>query len=248
MNYNDFKNKYNGQYVDVDGYPKEWPYQCFDLAQLYFQEVLNVPDYVLAGCGYVKNMLVGEKRQLLNEYFYEVDHNHMEAGDVCIWDETIGKAGHIAMYDHYNENGVFFFSQNPNPSQVMQITMNGMHCFHRKSETPPLPPVTDTVAKDEYKDQIEVKVSQLRVRTQPTLNGEILGFAVEGGIYNYYEKANNDGYDWYRIADNQWIAYNDEWETVYPAKPKKEYIELEILEKKDDYVLVDLGKVWIKKD
>ena len=248
MTYQEFKEKHNHEYIDVDGYPKEWPYQCFDLAQLYFQEVLNVPDYVLAGCHFVKNMLVGEKRQQLDEYFYEVDHNHMQPGDVCIWDESIGAGGHIAMYDHYNENGVFFFSQNPNASEVVQITMNGMHCFHRKSETPPLPPVTDTVERDEYKNQIEVKVEKLRVRTQPTTSADILGFAKDGGIYNYYEIAENDGYTWYRIADNQWVAYNEEWENVYPAKPKKEYIELEILDKKDGYVLVDLGKVWIKKD
>lgn len=247
MTYQEFKEKHNHEYIDVDGYPKEWPYQCFDLAQLYFQEVLNVPDYVLAGCHFVKNMLVGEKRQLLDEYFYEVDHNHMQPGDVCIWDESIGVGGHIAMYDHYNENGVFFFSQNPNASEVIQITMIGMHCFHRKEETPPLPPITPNVERDEYKNQIEVKVEKLRVRTQPTTSADILGFATMG-FYNYYEVADHDGYTWYRIADSQWIAYNEEWENVYPAKPKKEYINLEILDKKDGYVLVDLGKVWIKEE
>ena len=246
MNYQEFKNKYNGQYVDVDGYPKGQPYQCFDLAQLYFTECLNVPDYVLAGCGYVKNMLYGEKRKLLDEYFYEVDTNHMTPGDVCIWDSTIGEAGHIAMYDSWDDRGVYFFSQNPNPSEVIQISMAGMYCFHRKEETPPLPPITPTVERDEYKNQIEVKVPQLRVRTQPTLNGEILGFANQG-LYNYYEVAENDGYTWYRIAENQWVAYNEEWLNVYPAKPKKEYIQFEILDKKDGYVLIDLGKVFVKE-
>ena len=245
MNYIEFKNKYNGQYVDVDGYPKEWKYQCFDLAQLYFKEVLNVPDYVLAGCGVVKNMLYGEKRKLLDEYFVETDHNHMDPGDVCIWDT--GEAGHIAMYDSWDNKGVYFFSQNPNPSEVIQIGMGGMYAFKRKPKTPPLPPVTDNVERDEYKDQIEVKVPELRVRTQPTLESDILGYA-NIGFYNYYEVADNDGYRWYRIADNQWIASNDEWTTVYPGKPKKEYIELEILDKKDGYALVDLGQVWIKKD
>lgn len=246
MTYQEFKERYNNQYVDVDSYPKEWPYQCFDLGQLYFTEVLNVPDYVLAGCGVVKNMLYGEKRALLDEYFDEVSTYDMHQGDVCIWDE--GEAGHIAIYDSYDGTNCHYFSQNPNPCQVMIINMNGHHAFRRKQETPPQPPITDTVERDEYKDQIEVKAEKLRVRTQPLTTADILGFAVEGGIYNYYEKANSDGYEWYRIADNQWIAYNEEWENVYPAKPKKEYIQLEILDKKDGYVLVDLGKVWIKKD
>ena len=246
MTYKEFRDKYNGQYVDVDGYPKSWPYQCFDLAQLYFQEVLNVPDYVLAGCEVVKNMLYGEKRALLDEYFDEISVYEMGEGVVCIWGS--GEAGHIAIFDNWDGNRNWFFSQNPNPCQVMNIDMGDLHAFRRKQETPPLPPVTDTVERDEYKDQIEVKVEKLRVRTQPLTTADILGFAQEGGIYNYYEKANNDGYEWYRIADNQWIAYNEEWENVYPAKPKKEYISLEILDKKDGYVLVDLGKVWIKEE
>ena len=244
MNYQEFKNKYNGQYVDVDSYPKEWPYQCFDLAQLYFTECLDVPDYVLAGCGVVKNMLYGEKRKLLDEYFIETDHNHMDPGDVCIWDT--GEAGHIAMYDHYNDNGVFFFSQNPNPSEVIQIGMGGMYAFKRRPETPPLPPITPNVERDEYKNQIEVKVPELRVRTQPTLNGEILGFANQG-LYNYYEVAENDGYTWYRIAENQWVAYNEEWLNVYPAKEKEEYKQYKVLSKKDGYVEIDLGKVFVKE-
>ena len=245
MTYEEFKNKYNGQYVDVDNYPKDWKYQCFDLAQLYNIEVLNVPDYVLAGCGVVKNMLYSPKRELLDEFFDEVDVERMLPGDVCIWDT--GEAGHIAIFDSWDGHDCWYFSQNPNPCQVMKIVMDNHHAFRRKKETPPLPAVTNNVERDENQNQIEVKVDKLRVRTQPTLDGEVLGYA-NPGFYNYYEVAEHDGYTWYRIYDNQWIAYNEEWENVYPGKPKKEFIELEILDKKDGYVLVDLGKTWIKKD
>lgn len=245
MTYIEFRNKYNGEYVDVDSYPKEWPYQCFDLAQLYNREVLNVPDYVLAGCGVVKNMLYGEKRKLLNEFFYEVDVEKMKQGDVCIWDS--GEAGHIAIFDNYNpsNNQCYYFSQNPNPCQVIAINMDGHHAFRRKEETPPLPPITDNVERDEYKDQLEVKVPELRVRTQPLLNSEILGYAKEG-YYNYYEKAENDGYTWYRIAENQWVAYNEEWENIYPKK-EDEYISFKILEKDGNYCKIKLDDIYIKK-
>lgn len=242
MTYQEFKDKYNGQYVDVDGYPKEWKWQCFDLVQLYNIEVLNVPDYVLAGCGVVKNMLYGEKRKQLDEYFDEVDTRAMEQGDVCIWDE--GAAGHIAIYDHYDGTNCWYFSQNPNPSQIMIVNMQGHHAFRRKKETPPLPPVTDNVERDEYKDQIEVKVDKLRVRTQPTLSGDILGYAKEG-FYNFYEKVENDDYTWYRIAENQWVAYNDGWFNIYPAKEKEEFVQFKVLNKKDGYVEIELGKVFV---
>lgn len=244
MTYQEFKNKYNGKYIDYDG---AYGYQCWDLAQYYFTEVLNVPDYVLSGCGVVKNMLYGEKRKQLDEYFDEISIYEMGTGVVCIWGS--GEAGHIAVFDNWDGNRNWFFSQNPNPCQVMNIDMGDLHAFRRKQETPPAPEptpvITPNVERDEYKDQIEVKVEKLRIRTTPSLNGDILGFA-NIGFYNYLETTEADGYTWYRISDENWIAYNEEWETVYPAKPKKEYIQLEILDKKDGYVLVDLGKVWIK--
>ena len=248
MTYEEFKNKHYKEYIDVDNYPKDWPYQCFDLVQLYFGEVLGVPEWVLGGCYYVKNMLYGEERKQLDMYFDEIDTNHMIAGDVCIWDsgQIGGEAGHIAIYDHYDDSGVYFFSQNPNASEVIQISMVNMHPFRRKSEAPPKPEITPNVERDEYKNQIEVKVDNLRVRTSPSLNGEILGYATKG-FYNYYQTAINDDYGWYRISENQWVADDKEWLNVYEAK-QKEYKKLEVLDKKDGYVLVDLGKVYIKED
>ena len=48
------------------------------------------------------------------------------------------------------------------------------------------------------------------------------------------EMTNADNYTWLKIADNQWIAYNEEWEIVYPAKEKEEFIQLKALDKKDE--------------
>lgn len=93
------------------------------------------------------------------------------------------------------------------------------------SDVPVLPPVTPNVDKDIYKNQIEVKVPELRVRYDASLNADILGYAGIG-YFDFYETRDNDGYTWYRIADNQWIAYSDEWETVYPATSRDKYINL----------------------
>lgn len=251
MTYQEFKSKYDGKYVDYDGY---YGYQCWDLAQFYFTQVLNVPDSVLSGCQWVKNMVLWDwKYDELMQYFDEIDVHTMIAGDVCIW---TGGDGHIAVFDYWDEAGQcnYFFSQDPyinKPCGIRQCNLDGIHAFRRKGSIPPAPEPTPVICpnvpRDEYKNQIEVKVEKLRIRTTPSLNGDILGFAGIG-FYNYQETKEADGYLWYRIADNNWVAYNEEWENVYPAKPKKEYIEIEILDKKDGYVLVDLGKVWIKKD
>lgn len=183
-------------------------------------------------------MLYPPKRNDLDQYFDEVAVTDMYPGDVCIMEY-----GHICIFDHWDGKKNWFFSQNPNPCQVMTLNEKGMHSFRLKNKVE----ITPNVEKDIYKDQIEVKVDNLRVRKEPSLNGEVLGFA-SVGYYNFYETKEQDGYTWFNIDVDQWIASSDEWTTIYPATPKKEYVQLEILSKQGDYVEIDLGKVFIKKD
>lgn len=238
MTYTEFRDKYNGQWLDWDG---QYGCQCWDLAQIYFTECLGLPSWVLSGCGLVCNMLWQPKRADLDAYFDEVDVHNMNQGDVCIWEE-----GHIAIFDNWDGYNCWYFSQNPNPSKVMKCNLGStMHAFRLRKEPPkPTTEVTPNVERDEKKNQLEVKVTELRVRTTPSLNGEIIGHAKEG-FYNYYEIVDAEGYNWYRIADNQWIAYNEEWETIYPKKEDK-FIQLKVLDEKDGYSLVELGKVYIE--
>ena len=200
MTYQEFKNKYNGKYVDYDGY---YGAQCWDLAQKYFTEVLGVPSWVLSGCGNVCNMLIEPKLSDLLLYFDEVKPTEMEQGDVAIW-----SANHIAIVDHYDGNP-WYFSQNPNECRVMILYLEGLRVFRHKSKF-------KTVARDENKNQIEVKVPQLNCRANPSTGAESIGFAKQG-IYNFTDKANADGYDWYNIGAG-WIAYTPDWCNLYPKK------------------------------
>lgn len=126
MTYKEFKDKYNGKYTDYDGY---YGCQCWDLAQRYFTEVLNLPDSILSGCGLVSNMLYEPKRSELLKYFDEVSVYEMNEGDVCIWEY-----GHIAIHDSWDGVTNWYFSQNPNPCQLMEINVGGMHAFRKKQE------------------------------------------------------------------------------------------------------------------
>ena len=241
MTYEQFKNKYNGQYLDWDSC---YGPQCWDLAQYYFTECLGVPASVLSGCGGVKNMLYSPKREQLNEYFDEVSVYEMTAGDVCIWDGWNGNEfGHIAIFDNWNGNSNWYFSQNPGASSVRECDLpSKMYAFRLRK---PKPQVTPNVERDEYKNQLEVTVPNLRVRTAPSTGAEILGYA-SVGFYNYYETRDSDGYTWYRIADNQWVASSGEWTKIYPAKAKDKYIQFKVLSEKDGYVEIDLGKVLVR--
>lgn len=260
MTYQEFKNKHNEEYIDYDG---SYGCQCWDLIQYYNVEVLNVPDSVFSGCGWVGNMILWDwKFAELLEYFDEVDVHNMDQGDVCIWyDPSNEQNCHVAVMDNWDGYDCWYFSQNPNPCRVIQCNLNAtMRAFRRKKETPPTPPeptpvVTPNVPRDEYRDQIKIKkgVTELNVRIEPSINAQSIGKANPStdecdNFYNYFETTENDGYTWYRISDSNWIAYSDEWEEVYPAKPKEEFVKLKVLEKKDGYVLVDLGQVWIKEN
>ena len=85
--------------------------------------------------------------------------------------------------------------------------------------------ITPTVDRDENKDQLQVNKIDLRVRKAPATNQQILGFAKENGVYNYYEIKEAGGYTWYRIAENQWLANSADWCTIYPKKDDKQTIE-----------------------
>lgn len=89
----------------------------------------------------------------------------------------------------------------------------------------PLPDVVDPVERDPHADQIICHDDDLRVRMKPSLTGTVLGHLLKDKYYNYYEMIRADGYDWYRIADDQWCAKVDSLE-VLPKEP--EGIKLEI--------------------
>ena len=128
MTYQEFRDKYNGRYIDYDGC---YGYQCWDLAQQYFVECLGLPESILSGCGNVCNMLKEPKLSLLLEYFDEIPLNSMCPGDVVIWSWN-----HIALFDNWDGYNNWYFSQNPNPCQLMNIRQDGQHAFRRKGTSP----------------------------------------------------------------------------------------------------------------
>lgn len=59
-------------------------------------------------------------------------------------------------------------------------------------------PITDL-----FSNSIKILAStSLRVRREPSLNGEQFGLASQGQIYRYYDKVEADGYTWYKILYN----------------------------------------------
>lgn len=81
-------------------------------------------------------------------------------------------------------------------------------------------PITP-VERDTSKDQLKTLV-YLNVRKTPSTSGEIIGQATTGSIFNYYDSTEADGYTWYRIEDNQWLAQDKDntYLEIMPAEVK----------------------------
>ena len=73
------------------------------------------------------------------------------------------------------------------------------------------------VPRNEKVDQIEVTATTLRARTEPSLEGDVLGF-VTPGIYNCIGQAEADGYKWFETEDQVWCAQSKKggWVAFYP--------------------------------
>ena len=92
------------------------------------------------------------------------------------------------------------------------------------ADLPGYVPITPTVDRDTTKNQVEVLIDSLRVRYKPSLKADILGYAKKG-FYNVVESCKGEGYLWYKIDKDNWIAYSDEWAKYYP-KEETDYKKL----------------------
>lgn len=77
--------------------------------------------------------------------------------------------------------------------------------------------ITEPVDRNPSVDQIQIIVNKLRVRTTPSISGTVLGYA-KPGYYNILDIQDADGYTWYKIAEDNYVAYSSSWITVLPKE------------------------------
>ena len=77
------------------------------------------------------------------------------------------------------------------------------------------------VARNTEVDQVNVKISNLRARSEASLKGTVMGY-VNPGIYNVRRIAQADGYAWYEIEDGTWCAQVSGVELL-PGHPQPRY-------------------------
>ncbi len=60
---------------------------------------------------------------------------------------------------------------------------------------------------------LKINVSSLNIRKGAGTSNETNGTATDGETYEVFETKDADGYTWYRIGEDKWVAGNDEWVT-----------------------------------
>lgn len=169
--YKEFKEKYFGKNVDVDGFPANQPYQCWDVvAGKYFPyiggEVIHCRQ-----SGYVKDIANQRETNGILDFCVDVGLKEtLQPGDICIW--GVCKAcpySHIAIYDHDDgQEAVYFLGQNqPVPYvNIVKIPVKGIigvfrpKIFLKKDE--PIKPAETVKPKPAKADQILTKGSICR--------------------------------------------------------------------------------------
>lgn len=172
------------------------------------------------------------------------------AGDIAVYD---GQYGHVifmetsTMYSEYRSG-----DKNSFANGNFKKSSNLLGFLHYPYST------IDTVERNANVNQIETTDESLRIRTKPSLNGEVVGH-VQVGYYNVLSMKDADGYTWYEIAKNRWCANigvtylpaNDdilkELESIFnQMRAKIEAKESENKELKADMASIDkIAKKWL---
>ena len=129
--YSDFKLKYLGKSVDVDGFPTGSIYQCWDLVSGVYFPYIGGKTIHCGETGYVKDIANQRKTNGILDFCVDVGLKEtLQPGDICIWTNcTACPYSHIAIYDHDDgQDAVFFLGQNQpyNYVNIKKIAVSGI--------------------------------------------------------------------------------------------------------------------------
>ena len=92
-----------------------------------------------------------------------------------------------------------------NSNKESAININNEIVTAKQDET------QEIITKEENKEKKIIINARMRIRSLPSTTGEIVGYAEEGYTYTYTDTTNNEGYTWYNVGYNMWIASNGQW-------------------------------------
>ena len=122
--YSNFKASHIGLRIDLDGFPVNQKFQCWDLANKYFLYIGGKKIHC-AKTGYVQDIANQRATNGILDFCDDIGlHTEMQPGDIVVWKPISPHCplSHIAIYDHDNgQNEIYFLGQNqPYPWVTVQ--------------------------------------------------------------------------------------------------------------------------------
>lgn len=171
-------------------------------------------------------------------------------GAIMVWESKGSNAyGHVAIVEEVYSNGdvlasasnykgTWWYTSRFTKSSGYRLTSSKSTYSFRGFVYMPsdVEKVGDPVLRDPSKHQVEVIYSALRARKRPELGAEVMGYANMGfydvlAIKDMTAEPSN-GYLWYKIGTNLWIAHVEGCVNDYPAE-ETDPDELERLRKEN---------------
>lgn len=120
------------------------------------------------------------------------------AGDIVVYDGTYGHVQFMetdVMYSEYSNGNPDSFRN----GKLSDYKGNVLGYLHYPLEA------VQPVERNTSVNQIQTTDTELRVRTKPSLKGEVVGY-VQLGYYDVLDTKVADGYTWYKLAKDRWCA------------------------------------------
>ena len=243
----DFYLETNGKVIDVDGY---YGGQCWDLFAYYCLKYCN-KTFSCIETGYVIDLWNHFDEVGLNEFFIKVYDNY-EDGDWLIYKapSSITKSSHIAMFRCDNGNNTStILTQNPNgnPNYTHQMICDysGVQgalrpIIYIKKLSP------NPKEKNEEKNQIYVNSSNtMYCRTSPdtSIENKTDDIFVKVGYYDVLDEIDSNGYHWYKIDKERYVAKIDGIVEYIPKISNNEFKEESILKKIIEFIIKIIKKL-----
>ena len=255
-----FKNKYLGKTVDVDGM---YGGQCVDLFNAWNRDY-NGTYINCSPSGYARSLAENKKNNGILNYFKETAVDNMIEGTVVVYGKcSFAPVSHVCFFIKDNGNGTYqALQQNDKNRQYVTIDNNPYNGIigafipnqileeknkEKKCGKP--------VKKNEKVDQVKIfdNVTSLRARKAP--NGEVLGY-MNSGIYNLLERKAEGDYEWLKVEENVWFANSGDWCEILPKKEQpteppvvdEDKIKIEELEKRIEELEFQLSQANAVQD
>lgn len=150
----------------------------------------------------------------------------IKAGQKLIREGTSGLAKGKHLHCTFNIGKYYFMKENSNKKWVFcyEKSLTPVEAFYVDSSVKildskgyafkevPIERVGTPVLRNTKENQVEVVADNLRARNKP--NGAILGY-INKGIYNILERVINGEYEWFKVENDVWIAYSENWSKLY---------------------------------